>query len=135
MTPTFTTTTLLTHRKMATTEPAYNGPSAREMIDTHTLAHEIITRHGTGSQAVFDDANILQLKRYLEDPALEKAAVLAKLGAPDDDAALTIIRQGGSSLVDYVAIVRGTPKAALTADEEETLRTWFNSGGGEAQGY
>ena len=40
---------------MTTTETPYAGPTAREMISSHTLAAETIARHGSGSQAIFDD--------------------------------------------------------------------------------
>ncbi|CAK7224478.1 hypothetical protein SCUCBS95973_005531 [Sporothrix curviconia] len=119
------------------TETPYAGPTARDMISSHTLAAETIARHGTGNQAVFDDDNIQQLRAFVTDPAAARAAVLAKLGATEDDdmtAVTAKVAGGGYSLVDYAVLTRGTDKAALTDDEMETLRTWFASGGGQPQG-
>ncbi|CAK7216213.1 hypothetical protein SBRCBS47491_002745 [Sporothrix bragantina] len=120
----------------AATETPYTGPSARDMISSHTLAAETIARHGTGSQAIFDDENIRQLRAFVTDPAAARAAVLAKLGATADDdmaAVMAKVAGGGYSLVDYAVLTRGTDKEALTDDEMDTLRAWFASGGGQPQ--
>ncbi|CAK7207072.1 hypothetical protein SEUCBS139899_009880 [Sporothrix eucalyptigena] len=121
---------------MATDEP-YTGPSAREMIASHTLAAETIARHGSGSQAIFDDDNIRQLRLFVTDPAAARASVLAKLGFTEGDDTAAIIAKaasGSHSLVDYAVVTRGTDKEALTDGEMETLREWFASGGGQPQG-
>ncbi|CAK7271983.1 hypothetical protein SEPCBS119000_004886 [Sporothrix epigloea] len=121
----------------STDETPYAGPTARDMIASHTLAAEIIARHGSGSQAIFDDDNINQLRAFVTDPAATRAALLSKLDATEDDdvAALTAKVAGSHSLVDYAVITRGTPKEALTDAEMDTLRAWFASGGGQPQGY
>jgi hypothetical protein len=111
----------------------YTGPSVQEMTAKHTLAKEIIGRHGKGDEAILDDDNIAQLKRYLNQPELEKASLLAKLGTQDNDEAIIKLSDGGFTLVDYMVVTWGTPRAALTADEEGKLQEWFAAGGGAAQ--
>ncbi|ERS96711.1 uncharacterized protein SPSK_01307 [Sporothrix schenckii 1099-18] len=115
------------------TDAVYTGPSVGTMINTHTLASEIIARHGTGAEAVLDDDNISQLRRYLDAPDSEKRAVLAKAGTDDLDTALAKVREGGYTLVDYAALTRGSAKAAFTDDEEAALRSWLQGGGGAPQ--
>ncbi|CAK7567027.1 MAG: hypothetical protein SEPTF4163_004985 [Sporothrix epigloea] len=121
----------------SSTETPYAGPTAREMISSHTLAAEIIARHGSGSQAIFDDENVNQLRAFVTDPAATRAALLSRLDANEgDDVAVLIAKVASNcSLVDYAVVTRGTPKEALTDDEMNTLRAWFASGGGQPQGY
>lgn len=110
----------------ATSTVPYTGPSAPEMIQSHTLAKEIMARHGS-DQAVFDEENIVMLRAFIADPTAYRTAVLA---AQDTTDAATGSRKvvNECSLVDYMALVHGTDKATLTEDEFAALQAWFADG-------
>lgn len=117
----------------------YNGPTVREMVASHTLAQETMARHGTGDQAIFDDDNINQLRRFVQDPSSERSVVFGKLGMGSGDdsndvqAAIDKAGGGGHSLAEYAVVAHGTDKAVLTDEEIVALREWFASGGGQPQ--
>jgi len=107
----------------------WTGPSAREMIDTHTLAERIIAHHDDPCP-VFDDRCILQLRRFVEGPE-HSQEILREYGMedqPGDKLGSGANRQG--SLTGYIMATWGTDQSALTPDEVDMLREWFASGGG-----
>lgn len=110
----------------------YTGPTAREMISSGTLAKEIIDRHSS-SQAIFDDANIAELRQFVLDPAAARASLYGKQD-PDDDNIQVMTKKtggGGCSLVMYATAVHGTDKAVLSDSDISRLREWFANGGGQ----
>ncbi|EPE10825.1 hypothetical protein F503_05920 [Ophiostoma piceae UAMH 11346] len=112
----------------------YTGPSAREMIASGTLAKEVMVRHGS-SQAIFDDANIAELRQFVQDPAATRAALYGTADPGDSDVQAMIKKtsSGGCTLVQYATAVHGTEQAALSDDDVVALRAWFANGGGQAQ--
>lgn len=82
----------------AATSNPYNGPTAREMLDTHTFTKTVIDRHALDDrqQHVFDEANLAELRQWVEDPARAKQILAAK-GLADPAAAQT-----SGSLVSYL---------------------------------
>lgn len=114
---------------MSTSDSTWTGPSAKQMIETNTLAKEIMERHKNGPEAVFDPENLEMLRDFLESPELAQANIFAKYAVQTSDDALAKISDGkGASLVDYIAAAHGTPKQALTSAEIEDLQTWFANG-------
>jgi hypothetical protein len=105
------------------TSDVWTGPSTREMIDTHTLAREVINRHNDPCP-VFDDFEILKLRRFVQDPT-QRLQLLAEFDM-DEDSAL----QAGS-LTGYIIATWGTDKSVLTEDEVTALKDWFDNGGGK----
>ena len=57
-------------------------PLTAQMLRTHTLAHEIVTRD---KNAVFDDEYLDQLERFVSDPSeSNKQEMMAEFGWGDD---------------------------------------------------
>jgi len=105
------------------TSDDWTGPTVRQMVDTHTLAKEVIDRHNDPCP-VFDDKAILQLRRFVQDPAqVEK--LIQELDSADGGA----WRSGG--LTALIMTTWGTDKSYLTQDEVVSLKEWFANGGGK----
>lgn len=115
---------------MATTaELKYTGPGAGEMMKTHTLASEIISRHpGPEHERIFDDAELARLRRFVAAPDSEGAA--ERKHCEETEVAEGETKYGGS-LVRYLAGHHGTEKQGLTGEEIEKLKAWFENGGGQ----
>jgi len=113
----------MTQQRNTSTE--YTGPSVSEMIKTHTLAKEIMARHGDPCP-ILDDQEILKLRGFVQDPATA-AAQTEQYGAEN------ISNESGGSLVAH--IVRGwgntEGKTLLTEQEVRDLKEWFANGGGK----
>ncbi|WYZ40219.1 hypothetical protein EsH8_IV_000560 [Colletotrichum jinshuiense] len=101
-------------------EPApYTGPSPRQMIDTHTLAREIISRNNDPCP-ILDADELALLSQFVADPSQARALLEAR-GLADEPTK-------AGSLVAYVVSLHGTDKAALTDEEIKVLREWFENG-------
>ena len=110
---------------MAATEP-YSGPSAREMLDRHTFAKEVISRaKGPESQRIFDDEQLVLLRRWCTDPALaEKILAEEDLAdAPGDKPGAKAIEKG--SLVGMLMANSVAGNDRVTKEEFEMLQEWF----------
>lgn len=105
------------------TSNAYTGPSVREMVATHTLAKEIIARHNDPCP-IFDDQEILRVRRFVQDPS--KAPEFLR----QIDEELKGSENEGGSLARHIIATYGTERSALTEDEVQELKTWFDNGGG-----
>ena len=83
------------------TSDAWDGPSAREMINTHTLAKEIIARHKAPCP-VFDDKCILELRRFVQYPSQSRAMLqdMGMLDAEGDKLGAAASNKG--SLTGYI---------------------------------
>ncbi|KAK3062272.1 hypothetical protein LTS18_004460 [Coniosporium uncinatum] len=81
------------------------------MIDSHTLAHETITRHHIGPQSVFDNRSMALLERFCRNPE-DKHTLLKE-----------------NDMVDEAGDVPGNRANEVLVDEEvERLREWFVAG-------
>ncbi|KAL0930854.1 uncharacterized protein CTRU02_213589 [Colletotrichum truncatum] len=104
----------------ATVESApYTGPSPRHMIDTHTLAQEIINRNNDPCP-ILDEDELALLSQFVANPS-QAGALLDARGLASDPAK-------SGSLVAYVISLHGTDKAALTDEEIGLLKDWFKNG-------
>lgn len=106
---------------------AWDGPSAKDMIASHTLAQEIIQRHG-GPYPVFDDECIEELRRFISDPSRAQH-LLREMGIIDAEGNSTPAAK--SSLTGHIMTRHGTDEPALTGDEIHALKEWFDNGGGK----
>ena len=100
----------------------WKGPSAREMIETRTLGKEIIDNHNAPCP-VFDDKNILQLRRFVLDPD----------NVDETMNELDAIEPGWRehSLTAHIMKTWGSENSALSEEEVIQLREWFEDGGGK----
>jgi hypothetical protein len=99
----------------------WTGPSAGEMIRTHTLAHEIITRHDDPCP-VFDGSELAYLQAYLANTATDNATRLLaehKTTSPNADQ---------NSLVAYIVGREVQGETLLDDNEKTALRQWFAEG-------
>ena len=111
---------------------AYTGPSVREMIATHTLASQIVAR-ADDACPILDEAELALLRRFVTAPAaLHDAAArharLAEHGMADapGDAPGTAAQATAGSLVGFAIATYDTERPALTEDEVQLLRQWFD---------
>ena len=107
----------------------YDGPSAREMIDTHTLAKEVIARHNEACP-IFDDYCILELRRFVQDPDSAQDFLRERDMIDEDGAKLGSAASAKGSLTGFIMATYGTDESALTEEEVLELREWFDNGGG-----
>jgi len=109
----------------------YSGPSAKEMLATHTLATETINRHsGPHSQRIFDGNALRLLHRFVSDPSA-KDTILRDECMVDEPGQPVGSKASGKehgSLVGYVIAHHGTEGQLLDGHEIEMLRGWFESG-------
>ncbi|KAF1985129.1 hypothetical protein K402DRAFT_118555 [Aulographum hederae CBS 113979] len=108
----------------------WTGPSTGHMLRTHTLAAETIAR-AYDSWPIFDAQNLDYLERWVRDPSsenrqllLEEKGIVDEAGAKPGSAAL---EQG--NLVGLCIARHGSDDEALTGEEIQTLRTWFEEEG------
>ncbi|KAI8300321.1 hypothetical protein K4K61_009839 [Colletotrichum sp. SAR11_59] len=97
----------------------YTGPSPRHMIDTHTLAQEIINRNNDPCP-ILDEDELALLSQFVADPS-KAGALLKARGLAEDPTS-------SGSLVAYVISLHGTEKVALTNEEITLLKEWFGNG-------
>ncbi|KAH8889188.1 hypothetical protein GQ53DRAFT_221033 [Thozetella sp. PMI_491] len=112
------------------TSNEWTGPSAREMISTHTLAQEVIARHNDPCP-VFDDDEITRLRRFVQEPtqARDLLREFDMLDTEGDSPGTAASSKG--SLAGYIIASYGTEKSALSEGEVRTLKEWFDNGGGK----
>ncbi|KAI8251548.1 hypothetical protein K4K58_008693 [Colletotrichum sp. SAR11_239] len=97
----------------------YTGPSPRHMIDTHTLAQEIIKRNNDPCP-ILDEDELALLSQFVADPS-QAGALLRARGLAEEPTK-------SGSLVAHVISLHGTDKAALTNEEITLLKEWFENG-------
>jgi hypothetical protein len=110
---------------MAATEQ-YSGPSAREMLDSHTFAQEVIARSkGPESQRIFDDKQLDLLRRWCTDPAsAERIFAEENLSdTPGDRPGTKAIEKG--SLVGLLMANSAARNDLITNEEFQMLQEWF----------
>ena len=108
-------------------------PSVREMISSHTLANNIISRHANPPRdgSVLDYSELRLLRRFCENPS-SKNTILEDEGMLDEPGmeAGTMAQRTRGSLAGYCIATYGVKgKEALTEGEVESLRAWFERGG------
>ncbi|GKT53743.1 hypothetical protein ColTof4_05907 [Colletotrichum tofieldiae] len=97
----------------------YTGPSPRDMIESHTLAQEIIARNNDPCP-ILDSDELALLSQFVAEPSQARALLEAR-GLADEPTK-------SGSLVAYAISLHGTDKAALTEEEIKTLKKWFEDG-------
>ena len=95
------------------------------MIDTHTLARNVIERHNTPND-VFDDENLALLKRFCDDPS-KKDEILRGKDMIDEPGTAPGTKANfvHGSLVGYCIARHGTDDPVLSDGEIVMLRDWF----------
>lgn len=103
---------------------AYSGPSARQMIQTHTLAKEIIAR-ADDAQPVLDADELALLKRFLAAP--ESSNDLLKEQGIDGSGGENVVAKASNSgsLVTYIIAQLVAGNEILEEGEVRELRVWF----------
>jgi hypothetical protein len=100
----------------------FSGPSAREMLQSHTLAKEIIARNDKpDADRVLDDGELSLLRRWCAEPAA-KEQILAEKNVKDAASA-----QQSGSLVGYLMAQSVAGNELVTKEEFENLQEWFKS--------
>ena len=110
----------------------YNGPSVHEMITTHTLASNIMSRHSDPCP-ILSPSELHLLRRFVTDPTAHHQ-ILHDCGMLDPPPTGEHPRHG--SLIGYVIAKHGEAAAASHSDvqpamsdrEIQDLKTWFASG-------
>ncbi|KAK2761956.1 hypothetical protein CKAH01_05186 [Colletotrichum kahawae] len=97
----------------------YTGPSPRHMIDTHTLAQEIINRNNDPCP-ILDEDELTLLSQFVANPS-QAGALLEARGLAEEPTK-------SGSLVAYVISLHDTDKAALANEEITLLKEWFENG-------
>jgi len=102
-------------------------PSTSAMIDTKTLAQNIIKRHNTSSE-VLDARELSMLRRFCLDPSSRETILRDEgmLDAPGMPPGTVAVRNRGS-LVGHCIARHGTDDPALSDEEVDALRDWFNT--------
>lgn len=106
----------------------YSGPSAQEMLASHTFAKEVISRDkGPEPQRVFDDQGLVLLRRWCNDPAsTEKILAEEQLAdAPGDRPGKKAIEKG--NLVGLLMANSVVGNDLITNEEFETLQEYFKT--------
>ncbi|KAH6637708.1 hypothetical protein C7974DRAFT_411176 [Boeremia exigua] len=105
----------------------YTGPDVPTMLQTKTLAENVIKYHDhPTSDSILDDHELGLLKRFVEDPT-RRAEILREEGV--DPEAAWESRQTG--LVAYVVWAHGREErdgGVLKEEDFELLRGWFAGG-------
>lgn len=112
---------------MTTTEP-YSGPSAREMLDNHTLAKEVISRaDGPEYQRIFDERQLALLRRWCASPESARDFLVEEdqADAPGDQPGTKAMEKG--SLVGWLMANSLTGNDRITNDEFKMLQDWFDN--------
>jgi len=99
------------------------------MIDSHTLAHETITRHHLGPQSVFDNRSMALLERFCRNPE-DKHTILKENDMVDEagDVPGKRANEVHGDLVGVCVARHGTGMQVLLDEEVERLREWFVAG-------
>ncbi|ETN38155.1 uncharacterized protein HMPREF1541_07779 [Cyphellophora europaea CBS 101466] len=107
----------------------WTGPSTADMLATHTLAHNVITRHDDPCP-VFDGAELAFLQAYLANPTPAAGSRLLKehgmVDHEGEEVGSGVKRQG--SLVGHVVLREIGSEVVLQDSEKEALRAWFDDG-------
>ncbi|KAI9147130.1 hypothetical protein HJFPF1_13162 [Paramyrothecium foliicola] len=111
----------------------WKGPSTEEMIRTRTLGKMII-EHQDGPTPVFDDDELLVLKRFVENPAQAKSIPHDYEAQDNRDDKPGAEPQSKRGLAGYVVATYGTEQSALTDDDVVALHDWFAQGNGKISG-
>jgi hypothetical protein len=102
----------------------YSGPSARETIQSHALAKEIITR-SKDRATVLDTGELALLKRFVAGP-LSKKEILKDVDMVDSEGARAGSRaHNKGSLVGFIIANSVAGNEFLNDEEMSQLRTWF----------
>lgn len=109
------------------------GPTVKEMIESHTLAHEIITRHNDLCP-VLDPSELRILRQFILDP-ISHDKILRDHDMMDTPGDTTIgnAAQKKGSLAGFIVAHHSASSGsgvepALTEEEMERLKVWFESG-------
>ncbi|RDL40116.1 uncharacterized protein BP5553_00095 [Venustampulla echinocandica] len=107
----------------------FTGPSPKTMIETHTLAMEVIARHNDACP-IFDASELALLARFCAQPET-KDFILRESDMLDEpgDAPGTRASATRGSLAGYAIARHGTDNPVLEDREIEMLRRWFETGG------
>ena len=116
------------------TSQVWTGPTAKDMIASHTLAMEIMQRHGS-NEPVLDDFRIEELRKFVNDPLRANEMLQAMESAKSDGLHSDDATAGKGTLTGYIMAQHGTDKAALTEDEIHILKEWFDNGGGKTTAF
>ena len=93
----------------------WTGPSTSEMLRTHTLAHEVITRHDDPCP-VFDGSELAYLQTWLDDTSTKNAGA---------------VPANQHSLVGHIIARESQGEILLDENEKAALRQWFAEGKAE----
>jgi len=101
------------------------APTVREMIASHTLAHEIITRHDT-NDSILDDNEMDLLRQWCSHPEnaetiLEARGMQNATGAHPG----ALANETHGSLAGYCIATYGTERSALTEEEFMMLQSYY----------
>jgi len=96
------------------------------MIESHTLAHETITRYHLGPQSVFDNRSMALLERFCRNPE-DKDIILQDHDMVDEvgDVPGKRANEVHGDLVGVCVARHGTGVQILLDEELERLREWF----------
>jgi hypothetical protein len=98
----------------------YHGPSVDEMLQSHTLAKEIMARaNGPLHQRILDDKELVLLRRWC-DGTTAPGQILAEENIEPG----TKMNKGGS-LVGFLIANSVAGNALVTKEEIDLLREWF----------
>lgn len=114
----------------------WKGPSVKEMIETHTLAENIIKYHNEPCP-VFDAENLVALREFVSSPSAADQFLRNRDMADAENP--EFVGQGAvskGSLVGYIAARHRLSGGAtdsrggslMTDAEIEELKKWFDSG-------
>lgn len=97
--------------------PPYTGPSVPDMIESHTLAENIIKYHEYPESArILDDSELSLLRQFVQHPE-NRDAILKNKG-------VTNAEECNGSLVTFLIFKHGN-EDLLAESEIEALRKWF----------
>ena len=100
----------------------YSGPSVREMLETHTLASEIIAR-ANDPNPILDEHELTRLRRYCTG-ASSPDDILAEIEA-EYPTTERVKQPGNGSLVGFIVAQAAAGKGILSEQEVKQLEKWF----------
>lgn len=107
----------------------YTGPSVRDMIQSHTLADQIIHRHYMPQdETILDQSELDLLQRWARNPtAEERIAIMQENGIQDDQGGRVGDKAASQGSLVGFCIVRSTEdNPPLNNAELERLKRWFD---------